>query len=139
MSPPQEAVVGQEERSQAGVQPATPEGGPPADDGSARSRPARKKLSDWEEFMEFVNVLRDYFGSWGEWLRMVAKEGIKRDIAERKKNSAIRRRHQHDARMARGRWRAQQQQGGTVPQQQQAAAAQEAASPDTGRGARGAV
>ena len=39
---------------------------------------AGEQLSEWEQFMLFVDMLGGYFSNWVSWLEMVFKEGIRR-------------------------------------------------------------
>ncbi|GAX85894.1 hypothetical protein CEUSTIGMA_g13310.t1 [Chlamydomonas eustigma] len=51
-----------------------------------------KMDSEWEDFMKFVDLLVGYTRRWMDWFKMVFREGIARDVKERRK-AALERRH----------------------------------------------
>ncbi|KAG1677916.1 hypothetical protein FOA52_001334 [Chlamydomonas sp. UWO 241] len=76
----QEGQQEQQEQQQEEQETLYDEDGEPL---SERAR-ARANQTDWEQFAEFVGVLRKYFWSWGDWMKMVAKEGIRNDLTRRR-------------------------------------------------------
>lgn len=52
---------------------------------------AGEQLSELDQFLMFTDLIGAYFSGWGRWLKMLFREGIRKDVLERREKARQRR------------------------------------------------